>query len=237
MSKPPYATGRCLCGAGRHVTGFSDMHADLSGKYVQFASELGEPQATVNYLWYTEWADGQYRLQATERVPQSLGVKLRSRGIGMARRREVLVSAVPVALRVDDRSGHGGGRGRLPLVPIRPPFGHCSSTGSVPPEKIQGPLASLMVLPDDEQLLAGFADLSVAHAGVQVAHPRRAGQHPPKMTLAPSMRGCLVLAPKPTCRHVCFMVAIGGKADVARTGGIDAIDPSRTSASVSTNCG
>src|SRR5712691_3326030 len=30
---------------------------------------------------------------------------------------------------------------------------------------------------------------------------------------------------KPTCRHVCFMVAIGGKADVARTGGIDAIDP------------
>jgi hypothetical protein len=30
---------------------------------------------------------------------------------------------------------------------------------------------------------------------------------------------------KPTCRHVRFMVAIGGKADVARTGGIDAIDP------------
>ena len=58
------------------------MHADLGGKYVQFASELGEPQATVNYLWYTEWADGQYRLQATERAAQSLGVNLRSRGIG-----------------------------------------------------------------------------------------------------------------------------------------------------------
>jgi len=66
---------------GSNVTGFSDMHADLSGKYVQFAIELGEPKATVNYLWYTEWADGQYRLQATERAAQSLGVKLRSRGI------------------------------------------------------------------------------------------------------------------------------------------------------------
>jgi putative ABC transport system substrate-binding protein len=67
---------------GGNVTGFSDMHADLSGKYVQFASELGDPRAMVNYLWYTEWADGQYRLQATERAAQSLGVKLRSRGIG-----------------------------------------------------------------------------------------------------------------------------------------------------------
>jgi putative tryptophan/tyrosine transport system substrate-binding protein len=67
---------------GGNVTGFSDMHADLSGKYVQFAVELGKPQATVNYLWYTEWADGQYRLQATERAAQSLGVNLRSRGIG-----------------------------------------------------------------------------------------------------------------------------------------------------------
>ena len=73
---------KSLSRPGGNVTGFSDMHADLSGKYVQFASELGGPQATVNYLWYTEWADGQYRLQATERAAQSLGVKLRSRGIG-----------------------------------------------------------------------------------------------------------------------------------------------------------
>jgi putative ABC transport system substrate-binding protein len=42
---------------------------------------LDKPQATVNYLWYTEWADGQYRFQVTERAAQSLGVKLRSRGI------------------------------------------------------------------------------------------------------------------------------------------------------------
>ena len=67
---------------GRNATGFSDMHADLGGKYVQFASNLGEPQATVNYLWYTEWADGQYRLRVAEQAAQSLGIKLRSRGIG-----------------------------------------------------------------------------------------------------------------------------------------------------------
>jgi putative ABC transport system substrate-binding protein len=66
---------------GGNVTGFSDMHADLSGKYVQFAIELGKPQGTVNYLWYIGWADGQYRLQVTERAAQSLGVKLQARGI------------------------------------------------------------------------------------------------------------------------------------------------------------
>src|SRR6201993_3198682 len=66
---------------GGNVTGFSDMHADLSGKYVQFALELGKPQGTVNYHWYAGWADGQYRLQVTERAAQSLGVKLQARGI------------------------------------------------------------------------------------------------------------------------------------------------------------
>src|SRR5207244_12200740 len=64
-----------LARSGHNVTGFSDMHADLSGKYVQFAMELGKPQAMVNYLWYTGWADGQYRFQATERAAQSLGIK------------------------------------------------------------------------------------------------------------------------------------------------------------------
>ena len=66
---------------GHNVTGFSDMLADLSGKYVELAIQLGEAQATINYLWYTEWADGQYRLQVTERTAQSHGVKLRPRGI------------------------------------------------------------------------------------------------------------------------------------------------------------
>ena len=67
---------------GGNVTGFSDVLADLSGKYVELARELGKPQATVNYLWYTGWADGKHRLEATERAAQSAGVKLRSRDIG-----------------------------------------------------------------------------------------------------------------------------------------------------------
>jgi putative tryptophan/tyrosine transport system substrate-binding protein len=67
---------------GGNLTGFSDMIADLSGKYVQFAVEMDKPQATVNYFWYTGWADAQDRLQSTERATQSLGVTLRSRGIG-----------------------------------------------------------------------------------------------------------------------------------------------------------
>jgi ABC-type uncharacterized transport system substrate-binding protein len=64
-----------------NITGFSDVLADLSGKYVQFAIELGKPQAPIDYLWHTEWADGKNRLQATERATQSFGVDLRSRGI------------------------------------------------------------------------------------------------------------------------------------------------------------
>jgi putative ABC transport system substrate-binding protein len=66
---------------GGNITGFSDVLADLSGKYVQFAAELGKPQAAVNYLWHTEWSDGQHRFQATERAARSSGVELRSRGI------------------------------------------------------------------------------------------------------------------------------------------------------------
>lgn len=66
---------------GGNVTGFSDFLADLSGKYVQFAQELGKPKAAVHYLWHTGWADGQYRFQATERAAHTAGVTLRPRGI------------------------------------------------------------------------------------------------------------------------------------------------------------
>jgi putative tryptophan/tyrosine transport system substrate-binding protein len=66
---------------GGNVTGFSDLLAELSGKYVQFARELGKPQAPVHYLWHTGWADGQYRFQATERAAQAVGVMVRPRGI------------------------------------------------------------------------------------------------------------------------------------------------------------
>ena len=66
---------------GGNITGFSDILLDLSGKLVQFAQELGKPQATIHYLWYPGWADGQPRLQATERAAQTAGVKLRSQEI------------------------------------------------------------------------------------------------------------------------------------------------------------
>jgi putative tryptophan/tyrosine transport system substrate-binding protein len=51
---------------GRNVTGFSGVLADLSGKYVELARELGGQQATIDYLWHTEWPDGQRRHDATE---------------------------------------------------------------------------------------------------------------------------------------------------------------------------
>jgi hypothetical protein len=57
------------------------MLGDLSGKFVELVIQLEEPKPTINYLWYTEWADGQYRLQVTERTGQSNGVKFRPRGI------------------------------------------------------------------------------------------------------------------------------------------------------------
>jgi putative tryptophan/tyrosine transport system substrate-binding protein len=77
---------------GGNITGFSDVLADLSGKYVQFAIELGKPQAPIDYLWHTEWPDGENRLQATERATQSVGVELRSRGISnIAEANDVLV--------------------------------------------------------------------------------------------------------------------------------------------------
>jgi len=67
---------------GGNVTGLSDMHPDLSGKYVQFATALNKPQATVNYLWFAGSINGQYRLRVTEEAAQSLRVDLRSWVIG-----------------------------------------------------------------------------------------------------------------------------------------------------------
>src|SRR5262245_39834902 len=43
---------------GGNITGFSDVLADLSGKYVQFGIELGKVQAPIDYLWHTDWPDG-----------------------------------------------------------------------------------------------------------------------------------------------------------------------------------
>jgi putative ABC transport system substrate-binding protein len=65
---------------GGNITGFSDVLADLSGKYVQFGIQLGKPQAPIDYLWHTEWPDGKNRFDATARAAQSFGVELRARG-------------------------------------------------------------------------------------------------------------------------------------------------------------
>jgi putative ABC transport system substrate-binding protein len=66
---------------GGNTSGFSDVLADLSGKFVQFGQELRRPQAPLHYLWHTGWADGQYRLQGSDTAAQAAGLKLRARGI------------------------------------------------------------------------------------------------------------------------------------------------------------
>ena len=65
---------------GQNVTGFADNLAELSSKYVQFATELGHA-SVVHYLWYPGWTDGQYRFQVTEQAAQTLKVKLRPRAL------------------------------------------------------------------------------------------------------------------------------------------------------------
>ena len=63
---------------GGNVTGFSDAVADLSGKFVDIARELGGPQAPIDYLWHTAWEDGQ-TAGLTEQAAQAAGMTLRSR--------------------------------------------------------------------------------------------------------------------------------------------------------------
>jgi putative ABC transport system substrate-binding protein len=70
-----------LAWPGGNATGFSDVLADLSSKYVDFAKQMDNPQPAVNYLWHTAWPDGKYRFNATEQAARTLGVELRSRGI------------------------------------------------------------------------------------------------------------------------------------------------------------
>ena len=64
---------------GGNVTGFSDAVADLSGKFLDIARELGGPQAPIDYLWYTAWEDGQNRFSLTEQAAKAAGMTLRSR--------------------------------------------------------------------------------------------------------------------------------------------------------------
>src|SRR5260370_36415893 len=66
---------------GRNATGFSDILAELSGKFVDLAREVIKPQMTVDYLWHTAWPDGQNRHHATKQAAHAAGMKLRSKGI------------------------------------------------------------------------------------------------------------------------------------------------------------
>jgi putative ABC transport system substrate-binding protein len=83
-----------LARPGGNATGFSDVLLDLSGKFVELAQGIGEPQAPVHYLWYTGWANGQQRFQATERAARSSGVQLRSTGVGSIDEANAAMSAM-----------------------------------------------------------------------------------------------------------------------------------------------
>ena len=78
----PMAMGliESLARPGRNATGFSDILADLSGKFVDLAIELTKPQTTIDYLWHTAWPDGQNRYRATEQAVHAAGM-LRAKGI------------------------------------------------------------------------------------------------------------------------------------------------------------
>jgi ABC-type uncharacterized transport system substrate-binding protein len=52
----------------------------LSAKLVELDTGLNK-QDTVDYLWHTAWPDGKNRFRSTEQAAQSVGVKVRARGI------------------------------------------------------------------------------------------------------------------------------------------------------------
>jgi putative ABC transport system substrate-binding protein len=66
---------------GQNATGFSDILSELGGKLVGLAAELTKHEGSVDYLWYTEWADGKDRLRKTRDEAEAGGVKFRSHGI------------------------------------------------------------------------------------------------------------------------------------------------------------
>ena len=67
---------------GQNATGFSDILSSLGGKLVGLAADLNKPQRSVDYLWHTDWPDGQERLRTTQQAAESAGLIFRSRGIG-----------------------------------------------------------------------------------------------------------------------------------------------------------
>jgi putative tryptophan/tyrosine transport system substrate-binding protein len=79
----PMAMGliESLSRPGRNATGFSDILAELSGKFVDLAIELTRPQKAIFYLWHTAWPDGQNRYRTTEQAVHEAGMQLRAKGI------------------------------------------------------------------------------------------------------------------------------------------------------------
>jgi putative ABC transport system substrate-binding protein len=69
-----------LAHPGGNATGFSDIFSELSAKLVELDIGLIK-QDTIDYLWHTAWPDGKNRFKSTEQAAQSVGVKLRARGI------------------------------------------------------------------------------------------------------------------------------------------------------------
>ena len=69
-----------LAHPGGNATGFSDIFSELSAKLVELDIGLNK-QDTIDYLWHTAWPDGKNRFKSTEQAAQSVGVKLRARGI------------------------------------------------------------------------------------------------------------------------------------------------------------
>ena len=107
---------------GLNVTGFSDNLAELSSKYVQFATELGSP-SIVHYVWYPGWTDGQYRFQATEQAVQSLKIQLRTYAINdIADADSVMLAVKKAGAKVVDR----------PAQPVN----SASESASSPPRRI-----------------------------------------------------------------------------------------------------
>jgi putative ABC transport system substrate-binding protein len=66
---------------GGNATGFSDVLADIGPKFVDLALSLN-PSRIVDYVWYSEWSDGQRRLTLTDQAARSAGVSIRTWPIG-----------------------------------------------------------------------------------------------------------------------------------------------------------
>jgi putative ABC transport system substrate-binding protein len=66
---------------GHNATGFSDILAALGGKLVGLTQDLNKPRRDIDYLWHTNWPDGQERFRLTQEAALTAGLNFRSRGV------------------------------------------------------------------------------------------------------------------------------------------------------------